>query len=507
MSPPDGAAEARRIIEMAEEVKLEPPRPLMRELPPADPFPVDALGDVLAPAARAIHDRVQAPIAMCAQSVLAATSLAVQGHADVVLPIGSGHLRPVSSYFFTVAATGERKSASDGEALSPIRKHEAALRERYGLDRSDYDNDKAAWDRARERAMRAGRVGDRVAIKAALDGLGPAPSSPLVPMLTCPEPTFEGLCRLFAGGWPSLGIFATEGGQFIGGHGMSDENKLKTSAALSGLWDGEPIRRVRGGDGSVVLPGRRLTMHLMAQPGVADLWFRDHLLAEQGLMSRMLVTAPNSAAGTRLSHDDQPETDRDIRCYGARLLAILETPMPLVPGKFNELHPPPLRLSTAARRMWLGFVDRVEVAIGESGEYALIRGLANKLPEHAARLAGVLALVRDINAGEVADVDMAAGIMLAQHYAAEALRLFGSSQIGSELRLAEKTRQWLLYQWKEPVISLADFYQLGPNAIREARTAKKIVATLEEHGWLFKLPQGAVVAGERRRDAWRIVRG
>ncbi len=35
----------------AAEVKAEPPRPLTRELPPADPFPVEALGDVLGSAA------------------------------------------------------------------------------------------------------------------------------------------------------------------------------------------------------------------------------------------------------------------------------------------------------------------------------------------------------------------------------------------------------------------------------------------------------------------------
>src|SRR5205823_4188081 len=127
MPPPDGAAELRRLVYMAEEVKPELPRPLMRELPPADRFPVDALGNVLGEAARAIHDRVQAPIAICGQSVLAAATLAVQGHADVVLPIGPGQARPVSSYFVTVAATGERKSACDTEAAWPVRRHEAAM--------------------------------------------------------------------------------------------------------------------------------------------------------------------------------------------------------------------------------------------------------------------------------------------------------------------------------------------------------------------------------------------
>src|SRR5499427_3641097 len=102
-----------KIIADAPEAQAEPPRPLMRELPPADPFPVDALGDVLGSAARAIHDRVRAPLAICGQAALATTTLAVQGHANVELPMG--HAKPLSSFFVSVAATGERKSAVDQE--------------------------------------------------------------------------------------------------------------------------------------------------------------------------------------------------------------------------------------------------------------------------------------------------------------------------------------------------------------------------------------------------------
>src|SRR5262245_978873 len=94
----------------------EAPRPLMRELPPADPFPIDALGDILAPAARAIQDRVQAPLAICGQSVLASATLAVQAHADVILPIGDERAKPLSSYLLTIAETGERKTECDFNA-------------------------------------------------------------------------------------------------------------------------------------------------------------------------------------------------------------------------------------------------------------------------------------------------------------------------------------------------------------------------------------------------------
>jgi hypothetical protein len=248
-----GAERVREFVDGAEEAKAEPPRPLTRELPTADPFPVDTLGDVLASAAQAIHDRVQAPIAMCGQSVLAAATLAVQGHADVELP--TGHARPVSGYFVSVAASGERKSAVDHEALRPVREREAALRKTHDAELLDYENAKEAWEVARKAATKAAK-GDRVRIKMALDALGSSPLPPLVPILTCTEPTYEGLCRLFPHSLPSIGIFAAEGGQFIGGHGMADDAKLRTAAGLSAFWDGEAIKRVRALDGVTILPGR-----------------------------------------------------------------------------------------------------------------------------------------------------------------------------------------------------------------------------------------------------------
>src|SRR5262249_8637195 len=142
--------------------------------------------------------------------------------------------------------------------------------------------------------------------------------------------------------------FATEGGQFIGGHGMADDAKLRTASGLSDAWGGVPIKRVRALDGSIVLPGRRVSMHLMAQPAVADLLFRDALLADQGLLSRLLVSSPDSAAGTRFQHEEQSTTERDLKRYGARLLDIFEKSMPLAPGKLNELDPRSLRLSSEA---------------------------------------------------------------------------------------------------------------------------------------------------------------
>ena len=52
-------------LERALRQQQEPPRPLQRELPPAEPFPVDALGDLLGCGAKAIQEQTQAPLAIC----------------------------------------------------------------------------------------------------------------------------------------------------------------------------------------------------------------------------------------------------------------------------------------------------------------------------------------------------------------------------------------------------------------------------------------------------------
>jgi hypothetical protein len=243
----------------------------------------------------------------------------------------------------------------------------------------------------------------------------------------------------------------------------------------------------------------------MVQPEVANLLLSDRLLAEQGLLSRLLVTAPETAAGTRFWRDVPAEADAAIGRYGARLLSILEAPLPLSPGKVNELDPPRLTLTPAARRTWIGFCDYVEENIAPGGSLEPIRGFANKLPEHAARIAAALRLVADISASELPPDCMDAGIYLAQHYGAEALRLFEGAVVRPEIVRAERLLAWLQGR-EEVLISLPDIYQLGPKSIRDKRTAAETVAVLEDHGWLTRVEGGAVLDGTRRQEVWRIWR-
>ena len=259
--------------------------------------------------------------------------LAVQAHADVEIP-ATGHVKPTSLFMISVAASGERKSAADAEALWPVRKREKALREAYASEVPEYLKLKAAWDAARKKAL-DGTKGDKHAIKGKLDDVGDAPPTPLEPMLTCGEPTFEGLCKLLAAGQPAMGLFSDEGGSFIGGHGMSPDAKLRTVAGLSGMWDGSPTKRVRALDGSSIITGKRLSSHLMAQPGAAALMLTDPVLLDQGFLSRVLVSAPASTAGTRFQREPDPASGAALSRYHRRIQSISRTPSDLA-SRFEE---------------------------------------------------------------------------------------------------------------------------------------------------------------------------
>ena len=212
---------------------LPEPQPLRRELPPPDPYPIEALGPVLAPPATKTHEVIQSPEAICGQSFLATATLAVQGFADLEI---DGRVSPLSNNFITIAESGERKTATDAVALAPVNKRQKDLYIEYSSYIDDYEAEISAWKKAKEEALSKHKGRDEK--KKALIDLGPEPKGPITPILTVEEPTYEGLVKSLAVGRPSVGIFSDEGGRFLGGHGMNQENQLKTAAGISKFWDG-----------------------------------------------------------------------------------------------------------------------------------------------------------------------------------------------------------------------------------------------------------------------------
>ena len=133
-------------------------------------------------------------------------------------------------------------------------------------------------------------------------------------------------------------------------------------------------------------------------------------------------------------------------------------------------------------------------------------GLANKLPEHAARIAAVLTLIENIEAMRIDREAFERAVHLAEYYTREALRLSGAGYASPELQRAAKLLDWLKTSWGEPLISVRAIVRLGPNSIRDTATAKAAIKALVEHGWLAPHVGGAVVEGQSVREAWKTIR-
>jgi hypothetical protein len=230
----------------------EEPLPLYRSLPAADPYPIEALGALEAPV-RALQAQTQAPIDIAANSVLATCSLACQPHADIELP--TGEAKPLGLYIVTVAPSGERKTSNDARSLVPVKEREEELRQCYEKEIQSYLDALDVWKAERNKTINNKKLGQQEK-REALAHLGGGPKGPLTPVLVCHEPTIEGLAKMLVDGQPSVGVFASEGGAFIGGHGFTEDAKLKTAAGFSMLWDDGALTRVRAGDGVTVLTGR-----------------------------------------------------------------------------------------------------------------------------------------------------------------------------------------------------------------------------------------------------------
>ncbi len=306
----------------------------------------------------------------------------------------------------------------------------------------------------------------------------------------------------------SLGIFSSEGGQFIGGHGMKEENKIRTATALSSAWDGESIKRIRAAEQPIIITAKRLSMHLMVQPNIAANFLSDHDLKNQRLLSRLLVISPTSAIGTRVDNKSdgvgQTPQKQALTAFKQQIMNALSSQPKEKADNASGFKTRAMILNDEAIGLYLRYSNQIERLMAQNEKYENIRGFANKLPEHATRIAATLALMEDITTTELTSDYMQKAIAIADFYAREALRLIDEDTTDPKLVLAEKLLNWLHNSWKEPNISLPDIYQSSLNAIDTKAKAVEVVRVLEEHGWLRRNEGIVEVKGRQRQESWGI---
>ncbi len=483
------------------------PEPLRASLLKAAPYPVEALGEVLGSAATALHQTIKAPVTLCCQSVLASASLAAQAHFDILLPWGEK--KPLSLFLLTVAESGERKSGVDDVVLGAAKAQERIDMDAYLDSLNYYEDECSLWKDNSDAANKAvAKAKNQTASDYAANDkyqVGAKPESPIMPLRFVTEPTVEGLFKLMVIAQPSLGLFSDEAGLLIGGHALNSDNALKTMARWCKMWDGSAFDRVRGGDGSAVLYGRRLSMHQLAQPDVMALLLGNQMANGQGLLARCLVAWPESTIGSRhIVIFEQPRDRPELKQLFANLKTLTEAD-PRTGNNEQELDPIELPLDENAQQMAISALNEFETLMQSGNDLSELRDRASKALENACRIAGVLTVIEDGLAATVIDGDrLERALVIIKWYLNEALRIKGAAVIPQSVSDAESLSRWLDvsgYRVFRSVLVL----NKGPNHLRIKKRFEAAINELVTNGYLVQNEPGTIIDGVRAKKSWSVL--
>jgi hypothetical protein len=356
------------------------PQPLFRELPPAPPFPIEALGESLENVVRSLHRVVKAPMSLCAQSVLGCVGLAVQPYFNITI---DGRKHPLALYMISVGEPGERKTGIDNIVLDVVRSFEKMIVHEFNNEQRKYKNEQDLYKLKRRKTL------DKNASFEELESISP-PQEPLDPVMIIPEPTFPALIVHLTKGTPSVGIFSSEGGQLFGGHAIREENIIQAATGFSLFWDKGEINRARVSDGIYNLYGKRVGLNLMIQLIIAEKFFSNEVLMGQGFLSRCLICWPSSTIGTRLYRKENLFEDPAIKEFNLKISELLDQTLPFTDQTKNELNPRNLSLEKEGYEAWVEFHDWVERRMAPKGKLHSVKAFGSKAAENALRIAGVL---------------------------------------------------------------------------------------------------------------------
>lgn len=505
--PENGPERVRVVIEKAREGKAqtlpedEPPLPLRRPVKEQEPYPTKSFLD-FEQALVDVANGLNVPVSMVGNSMLGVLDLLTQSIANVKTRRFSA--TPLSLYLMSVAESGDGKSETESVFMKPIERHEREQKEAYDKAYKDYLAERAAYERELDRLKR--KKQSREVYRDELKELmKEEPKAPLTPIFTIGDTNIEGLYRFLAESKPHVGLFTDEGARLFGGTAFSQDNAQKTVGALTAVWSGKALDKMRYGDGTTKLFDRRVCSNIMMQPIIAEKLFADALLSGQGYLCRQLITwpAPMMKSSSQVAVENLPS----LKVYYEACERLLSVPLQKDPGTggiiFDEM-----TLSDEAHAEYDRFFDYIEEARQPENEYAPVNGYAKRAAEQALRIAGVLTLAHDTACRVISLKHMVSGIKLSEWYLGEILRITLDDMTSPEIRNAENLLHWYVSR-KIETTSLRQVMRNGPLALRTKKEAKAAIDMLVDHGWLVSIPGGADVweDGENTRRvkaAWKV---
>ena len=450
------------------------PDPIINEQESAD-YPLEHLPESLRLLVVEIVNYLQCPVAMAANSVLAALSLSTQGLVNVSRD--NRLIGAVSLFLMVIAESGERKSACDNLVLDKIKQlnterfcNDAAIIKDYQLTQLQI------WTAKRQGLMSALQQNTKTGesteelernIK---EHDKDEPPRPRGTTFLYEDATIEALTKGLYFNSPSGGIFSSEAGVVFGSHGMSKDNATRTMGNINKLWDGDSIIIDRSDiSKNMLLTGRRLTLCLATQESTVRAFFdgTNGLARGTGFGARFLIAWPKSTQGTRL-YKAPPSHWPHLTHFSNHVINLLNTDLS-IDDATGALRPITLHLSQQAHAAWIKFFNDTEQELGIGGELTDIKDVTSKAADNVARIAALFHVYEHGITGTISEAHILNAGHIMAWYLIESKRFFSEVSLSKELRHTTMLDNWLLNYCKEHQtheISTRTLKQLCPNSLR-----------------------------------------
>lgn len=438
-----------------------------------EPYPKECLPQIIKDAVDEVAAFVQSPYSMLASSAISSISLACQALFDVQR---SEKLKgPCSSYFLTIAESGERKSTGEAFFTESIKEYERNQTDAAKPYINEFNAQLGAWEAkcngTKDKIRQLTKDGkDTGTFEQQLSELiSQKPERPNVPRLIYVDATPEALAFSLFNNWPSGGLISAEGGQVFGSHGMSSSSVMRNLAMLNQLWDGNALHIDRKTSDSFSVIGARLTISIQIQePALREFLSGSGELARgTGFLARFLVVWPESTQGNR-PFVEAPMKWPKLSLFNQRLSQILN--MPCKFDEYGSLKPNLLNFSTDAKQAWVQYHDKIESLLRLGGELSDVRDVASKSADNAARIATLFEVFQNPTNTIISKESFDSAQAITAWHLMESVRFFGQFSMPPETLKMVQLDQWLINycnQNKVLVILKSVVLQYGPGQLRK----------------------------------------
>lgn len=467
----------------------------------AAPLPLGGFPDTVGDMVEAVRDTYRQPPDLIATCALGVLSIASRNRFRV--EIKRDHRTHTNLYFIAALPPGGGKTPVLKAFSKPLEDWQREARPAWEKALADWKR-RAGLVEARIKGIRrrmekdggepfemeqAGRD-----IAALEDELGPAPP---MPCAFTTDATSEALARIMAGNGGTAAVLSSEGRKMLG----VAKGRYVEGGDID-LWlaghAGDFCRIDRRGSEPVEIPHPNLSALILTQPdSLADLGELP-AMRESGFLARWLYVCPESFP-SRYNVDSVPEDTAAAWCDLVRRIMNYKPAQ----GPDGEPLPHLLTMNKQALDLWREFHDATHrrLAAGRETMPPILQGWESKLPEHVARLAGLVRIVRHIEDGEelrtltAGDVEAALAFVPAfRSHAARAVEGMGANP---ETARARKVWQWLeknratLRDRREceslgavEAVKARDLERAGVAGIANAREAGDVLDVLASKGWV-----------------------